>query len=209
MGISVLLFDDNDALRESISTLLNISDGVKSVTSFANAQNIASILSEVQADIILMDIDMPEVNGIDALKTIRKTNRDVPVIMLTVFDDNQWVFDAIKAGASGYVLKKDIATKLLTSIDEVLQGGAPMSPTVARMVVASLQSAGPSHHYNLTPREKDILTSLSKGNSFKLIAAGFDISVDTVRTHIKKIYEKLQVHSQTEAVSKAISEKLV
>jgi DNA-binding NarL/FixJ family response regulator len=130
--------------------------------------------------------------------------------MLTVFDDNRNVFDAICAGASGYLLKKHISTKLFDAIAEVQDGGAPMSPSIARMVIAAMQEkkqAGDT--YQLTPREKEILASLSKGNSYKLIASEFAISIDTVRTHIKKIYEKLQVHSQTEAVSKAINEKLV
>jgi DNA-binding NarL/FixJ family response regulator len=120
------------------------------------------------------------------------------------------VFDAICAGASGYLLKKHISTKLFDAIAEVQDGGAPMSPSIARMVIAAMQEkkqAGDT--YQLTPREKEILASLSKGNSYKLIASEFAISIDTVRTHIKKIYEKLQVHSQTEAVSKAINEKLV
>jgi DNA-binding NarL/FixJ family response regulator len=128
--------------------------------------------------------------------------------MLTVFDDNTHVLDAIRAGASGYLLKKHLSTRLFNSIDEVLSGGAPMSPTIARMVIASMQKPA-GNTYQLTPRENEILTLLSQGNSYKMIAAQSEISLDTVRTHIKKIYEKLQVHSQTEAVSKAINEKLV
>ena len=146
--------------------------------------------------------------GIEAVKKLRATGSAVPVIMLTVFDDNRNVFDAICAGASGYLLKKHISSRLFDALDEVLAGGAPMSPSIARMVIASMQPATPNP-YQLTPREKDVLKSLSRGNSYKLIAAEFDISVDTVRTHLKKIYEKLQVHSQTEAVSKAINERLV
>jgi DNA-binding NarL/FixJ family response regulator len=118
------------------------------------------------------------------------------------------VLDAIRAGASGYLLKKHLSTKLFDAIDEVLSGGAPMSPSIARLVIGSMQKSS-NNPYQLTPREKEILTSLSQGNSYKIIASQSDISLDTVRTHIKKIYEKLQVHSQTEAVSKAIHEKLV
>lgn len=128
--------------------------------------------------------------------------------MLTVFDDNTHVFEALQAGASGYLLKKHIAVKLFDAIQDVLQGGAPMSPSIARMVIQSMQQPI-AKDYQLTAREKEILSALSQGNSYKLIAAQFEISIDTVRTHIKKIYEKLQVHSQTEAVSKAINEKLV
>jgi DNA-binding NarL/FixJ family response regulator len=127
--------------------------------------------------------------------------------MLTVFDDTQHVFDAICAGASGYLLKNQLSSRLFDAMDEVLHGGAPMSPSIAFMVIASMQK--PIDSYHLTPREKEILTSLSAGNSYKLMAAAFSISVDTVRAHIKKIYEKLHVHSQTEAVSKALKERLV
>lgn len=208
MEISVLLFEDNDLLRESITSLLRLNDKIRSVVAYDNVRDVRNIVRSTAADVILMDIEMPGATGIEALEVIRNEKITAPVIMLTVFDDNQSVLDAIKGGASGYLLKKDISTKLVDAIVEVLNGGAPMSPTVARMVVASMQKSTVDP-YNLTPREKDILTSLSKGNSFKMIAAEFDISIDTVRTHIKKIYEKLHVHSQTEAVSKAISEKLV
>jgi DNA-binding NarL/FixJ family response regulator len=157
-----------------------------------------------------MDIDMPGMNGIDAVTKVRSTNKEIPILMLTVFDDNQHVFDAICAGASGYLLKKHISTKLFSAIEEVLEGGAPMSPSIARMVLSSMQTKFTvENSYQLTPKEKEVLTSLSRGNSYKMIASQFEISLDTVRSHIRKIYEKLHVHSQTEAVSKAINEKLV
>ncbi len=208
MEISVLLFEDNDLLRESITSLLHLDDRIGNVVAYENVRDVKTIIKNTPADVILMDIEMPGATGIEALDVIRKEKIRTPVIMLTVFDDNHSVLDAIRGGASGYLLKKDISAKLIDAIFEVLQGGAPMSPTVARMVIASMQKST-IDNYHLTPRETDILTSLSKGNSFKMIAAEFDISIDTVRTHIKKIYEKLHVHSQTEAVSKAISEKLV
>jgi DNA-binding NarL/FixJ family response regulator len=209
MALNVLLFEDNPLLRESISSLLGSKPGFRLAGAFENAQNVKEQVRRRRPDLVLMDIDMPGVTGIEAVRTIRTFNAKLPIIMLTVFDDNAHVLEAIRAGASGYLLKKHLPDRLFDSIDEVLAGGAPMSPTVARMVIASMQQKPTAHDYHLTAREKEILTSLSKGNSYKLIAAGFDISVDTVRTHIKKIYEKLHVHSQTEAVSKAINEKLV
>lgn len=208
MSLSILLYEDNDSLRESIASMLFLSERYRVGGSFSNVLTVVEDLKSYQPDVVLMDIDMPGMTGIEAVKKVRSTGLAVPIIMLTVFDDNRNVFDAICAGASGYILKKHISGKLFDALDEVLAGGAPMSPSIARMVVASMQPASPNP-YELTPREKDVLKSLSRGNSYKLIAAEFEISVDTVRTHLKKIYEKLHVHSQTEAVSKAINERLV
>jgi DNA-binding NarL/FixJ family response regulator len=208
MSVSILLYEDNDSLRESIASMLFLSDKYRVSGSFSNVLSVTDQVKSHQPDAVLMDIDMPGMTGIEAVKKVRAMGLSVPIIMLTVFDDNRNVFDAICAGASGYILKKHISAKLFDALDEVLAGGAPMSPSIARIVVASMQPASPNP-YQLTPREKEVLKSLAQGNSYKLIAAEFDISVDTVRTHLKKIYEKLQVHSQTEAVSKAINERLV
>lgn len=210
MKLTVLIYEDNPLLRESVSTMIQSNRELKLEAAFENVLNVEAEVKSYNPDFILMDIDMPGMSGIEAVKKIRKFNAQVPIVMLTVFDDNTHVFDALQAGASGYLLKKYISTKLFDAIQEVLDGGAPMSPSIARMVLASMQQKpAVENPYQLTAREKDILTSLSKGNSYKLIASEFAISIDTVRTHIKKIYEKLQVHSQTEAVSKAINEKLV
>ncbi len=208
MALSVLIFEDNPLLRDSISSLISLKEDLRLAGAFENVLSAKKHVTELKPDLILMDIDMPGMTGIEAVKQIRVFNHTVPIIMLTVFDDNLHVLDAIRAGASGYLLKKYLSTKLFDSIDDVLSGGAPMSPSIARMVIASMQKSI-ANPYQLTPREKEILTLLSQGNSYKIIAAQSEISLDTVRTHIKKIYEKLQVHSQTEAVSKAINEKLV
>jgi DNA-binding NarL/FixJ family response regulator len=158
-----------------------------------------------------MDIDLPEVSGIDAVKRIRQFNREVQILMITVFDDNTHVYEALYAGANGYLLKKYISDKLVQAIQEVLHGGAPISPAIARMIINNMQQSAAisDKDYQLTNREKEILQLLSKGNSFKLIAAELSISLDTVRTHIKRIYDKLHVRSQIEAVSKALNERLV
>jgi DNA-binding NarL/FixJ family response regulator len=153
---------------------------------------------------------MPGRNGIEAVKIIRKFNNKVHIIMLTVFDDNDHVYDAICAGASGYLLKKYISDKLVIAISEVMNGEAPMSPGIARMVIQRIQhKPNAAQAYALTEREKEILSNLAKGSSYKIISADLAISIDTVRTHIKHIYEKLQVHSQGEAIYKAINEGLV
>ncbi len=208
MAFSVLIYEDNDLLRESISSMVQLDVRFRVAGAFNNVSMAEEQIKEINPDIVLMDIDMPGRTGIDAVKGIRAAGARMPVLMLTVFDDTSHVFDAICAGASGYLLKKHLSVKLFEAMDEVLNGGAQMSPTIAYMVIASMQKPA-LNPYNLTTREKEILTSLSRGNSYKLMAADYAISIDTVRAHIKKIYEKLQVHSQTEAVSKALKERLV
>lgn len=209
MPLSVLLFEDNDLLRESMGSMIQLDQRYVVAGAFSNVLAAEKQVNEIKPDIVLMDIDMPGRTGIEAVKQIRAAGGDMPILMLTVFDDTQHVFDAICAGASGYLLKKHLSVKLFDALDEVLTGGAPMSPSIAHMVIASMQRPAQANPYQLTPREKEILSSLSKGNSYKMMATEFSITLDTVRAHIKKVYEKLQVHSQTEAVSKALNEKLV
>jgi DNA-binding NarL/FixJ family response regulator len=210
MPHAILLYEDNQLLSESIQSMLRLNSNLNVLGAYDNPMQVNSHLESKKPDLLLMDIDMPGMTGIEAVAKVRAVDKDIPILMLTVFDDNQHVFDAICAGASGYLLKKHISAKLFSAIEEVMAGGAPMSPSIARMVLASMQQrAMPENPYQLTPKEKEVLTSLSKGNSYKLIGVEFEISLDTVRSHIRKIYEKLHVHSQTEAVSKAINEKLV
>ena len=209
MPLSVLLYEDDELLRSSLKSMISLNEGFQCLAAFGIVLEAVDQIQQYGPDLVFMDIDMPEMTGIEALKKVRQSNPDLPIIMLTVFDDNTHVLDSIFAGASGYLLKKHISTRLFDAIEEVLAGGAPMSPSIARMVIDSMRQKPAENNYKLTSREKEILTSLSQGNSYKMIAAEFDISLDTVRTHIKKIYEKLQVHSQTEAVSKAINEGLV
>ena len=210
MTHSILLYEDNLQLSDSIQSMLRLNEHIRLLGAYENPVEVKTHLEALKPDLLIMDIDMPGMNGIEAVKRVRGVNKDLPILMLTVFDDNQHVFDAICAGASGYLLKKHISSKLFSAIEEVLADGSPMSPSIARMVLTSMQQkSAPVDPYQLTPKEKEVLTSLSKGNSYKLIASEVQISIDTVRSHIRKIYEKLQVHSQTEAVSKAIKEKLV
>lgn len=211
MSVRIIIYEDNANLRESLSNLLALTEEYKVVASFPDCLQVTKDVKELQPDVILMDIDLPEVNGIEAVRRIRLFDNNVQIIMLTVFDDNTHVYEALYAGANGYLLKKYVSDKLIHSIHEVLQGGAPMSPSIARMIISNMQQPMqlPNKDYQLTNREKEILQLLSKGNSFKLIAAELNISLDTVRTHIKHIYDKLHVRSQIEAVSKAINEKLV
>ena len=211
MQTGVIIFEDDDDLRESLSGLVMYSRNLLLLGAFPNAQNAVTAVQENRPDVVIMDIDMPGVSGIDAVKAIRSVNGDVQVLMLTVFDDNNHVYGAICAGASGYLLKKFISGKLLESIDEIMQGQVPMSPGLARMVIRNLQSlpSETASAYHLSDREKDTLRSLAEGNSYKMIAAALSVSTDTVRTYIKRIYKKLQVHSQVEAIRKANGERLI
>lgn len=210
MPARVLIYEDNNDLREGLSYVIKGTNGFELCGAFGDCLDVVTHLHVLCPDVILMDIEMPGMNGIEGVKQIRKINHDVKIIMLTIFDDQEHVFNALCAGASGYLLKKSSPSKMVDSINEVMDGGAPMSPHIATMVLQLFsQYRAPQNDYNLSDREKQILASLSTGNSFKLIAAELGISLETVRTHIKRIYEKLQVHSQTEAVSKALKENLV
>jgi DNA-binding NarL/FixJ family response regulator len=160
---------------------------------------------------VLMDIDMPVVNGLQGLAIVRKHFPEVHVLMLTVFDDNEHIFEAICAGAVGYLLKRTQPARLIEAIQDAHRGGAPMTSSIARKVLTMFAKSNQKsdNQRNLTDREQEILALLVAGNSYKMIAAALRISIDTVRSHIKNIYEKLHVHSQTEAVAKAIREKLI
>ncbi|MBS1487989.1 MAG: response regulator transcription factor [Bacteroidetes bacterium] len=210
MITSVLIYEDNELLRESLGSMLSANQQYKVAGAFGNVLQVLDQLKEYKPHLVLMDIDMPGLSGIDAVSKIRAAGWKTPILMLTVFDDNRHVFDAICAGASGYLLKKHLSSKLFNALEELLGGGAPMSPSIAGMVIQSMHKRPAQNNpYGLTTRETEMLTSLSKGNSYKLVAAELTISIDTVRSHIKNVYEKLQVHSQAEAVAKAIGEKLV
>ena len=211
MAVQILVYDDSDVIRESLRTLLFEEPGFEVIAMLANAETVETDISQLKPDVVLMDIDMPEVNGVEAVKRIRKLNPQLPIIMLTVFDDNENIFKAIYAGASGYILKRYVTIEIVAAIHNVLTGGAPMTGTVAKKVLQMLPVAISVEEENqvLTVKEKDILQLLVNGYSYKMIASEISISIDTVRFHIKKIYDKLHVHSSVGAVSKAIKDKII
>ena len=211
MPVKVLIYDDNIALRNSMKVLLSDEPDFEVAAALPNAATIAADLETFHPDVVLMDIDMPEVNGVEAVRAIRKINAQLPVIMLTVFDDNENIFAAICAGASGYILKRYATEEIPSAIRNVLTGGAPMTGTVARKVLQMVPQAKNEQQEkaDLSKKETAILQFLVNGYSYKMIAAEVGISIDTVRFHIKKIYDKLHVHSATEAVSKALKDKLL
>lgn len=209
--IKVLLYEDNPQLREGLTMLISGSDGFEVLAAFKNCDNAVGEVTAFAPDVVLMDIDMPGTNGIEGLKKIRAVNDTVKILMLTVFDDNRNVFQAISSGANGYILKKTPPARLLEYIAEAATGGAPMTASVATQVLKMFagMNSERGETYNLSDREKGVLQLLVDGYSYKMIAAEMFIAIDTVRSHIKKIYEKLHVNSKSEAVAKAFKDKIV
>jgi DNA-binding NarL/FixJ family response regulator len=211
MLIKIVIYEDNTDLREGLGVLFRGTEGFELIGAFPNCEFVEQEIGKLMPDIVLMDIDMPVANGIHGLKIIKEKFPQVNVLMLTVFEDNEHIFEAICSGAVGYMLKRTPPAKLLDAIQDATTGGAPMTSSIARKVLQMLppQKRVSDNSHNLTEREREILNLLVKGNSYKMIADQCCISMDTVRSHMKKIYEKLHVHSQTEAVAKAIHNQIV
>lgn len=215
MSLRIAIFDDNKNIRESIKMLLDTEPDFQVVGSYSHVLDCVQDVKESKPDIILMDIEMPGMTGIEAVKAIKKDFPQVQILMQTVFEDDDRVFDSICSGASGYILKNHLNTKLVDAIKELQFGGSPMSPSVARKVLTKMQSISSvikpeeAPDYHLTSREKEVLTCLVNGLSYKMIASDLNISYETVRSHVKKIYEKLHVASLTEVVAKAINQRIV
>lgn len=208
--IKVVLFEDNPQLREGLAMLIGGTEGYEVLATYKDCSNLVNDLNRHQPDVVLMDIDMPGMNGIEALKLLRQHFPDIKVLMLTVFDDNKNIFESLKSGANGYILKKTQPAKLLEYINDAYNGGAPMTASVATQVLnmfTKLESYSKTD-YNLSEREKQVLQLLVNGYSYKMIASEMFIAIDTVRSHIKKIYEKLHVNSKSEAVATAFRNKL-
>ena len=210
--IRVAVFEDNEQLRESLGQFIDNEGSLNCTGTFADANHIERKIEKSRPDVIIMDIDLPGMNGIDAVKIIHEKFPSIRVLMQTVFDDNDKIFAAIRAGASGYILKKATPAKIIEAIRETYNGGAPMTPSIAEKVLNMFRiqtQQTQAEKIDLSDREKEILTLLVKGQSYKMIAADCFISYDTVNSHIKNIYEKLHVHSKSEAVVKAINQKLI
>jgi DNA-binding NarL/FixJ family response regulator len=208
--IRVLIYDDSEATRTSLDALIGLSEGFVSVGSFSDALNVAAQIAELKPDVVLMDINMPGISGIDATRLIKSVHPEIKVLIQTAFDSDENVFGSLKAGAEGYLLKSASSDKILKGIEDVYLGGAIMTPSIALKVMRFFQPiAKPSNTYNLTNRERTVLELLSDGLSYKMIAAKMEISYFTVNAHIRKIYEKLQVNSSAEAVSLALKSGIV
>lgn len=211
--IRVIIFDDNKDRRDSLEMLIGLHPRMICVATFENCRHLHDAIRNSQPDVVLMDIDMPGMSGIEAVKEIRKVWPSLHILMQTVFEDEARITASISAGADGYILKKVSPEKLIEGILDVMEGGAPMTPSVARYVLRMFQSQPEKSTSRttdfLSPREKEILSHLVNGLSYKMIAAECGISIFTVNAHIRKIYEKMQVHSVAEAVSKALRDGVV
>ncbi len=207
--IKVHLFEDNPELRSSLSALIGGTDGFALLGAHPDCTNAVFVLQNNIPDVVIMDIDMPGMSGLDGLKQIKNKFPEVNVLMLTVFDDDENVFKAVQQGATGYLLKKTSPAKILEAITEAKDGGAPMTPSVARKVLGFFHKSKSGNDFDLTARERDVLSLFVDGFSYKMAAEELGISVFTIQDYVKSIYRKLHVHSLPAAVAKAIHNKVV
>lgn len=206
--IKVAIVEDVKDIREGLQMLINGNEGLSCSESFATAEDAIEKLPKILPDVVLMDIHLPGINGIEAVKHLKIKFPYIQFIMSTIYEDDESIFESLKAGATGYLLKKTPPAKIIEAITEVYNGGSPMSIQIARKVITAFQKKNPvDESQDLTPREKEILKALSKGLRYKEIAAEMKVSMDTVRTHVRHIYEKLHVQSRMDAVNKVYGSK--
>jgi len=209
--ISVIIFEDNKHLRESLHLLISSSAQFECIAAFADTRNILPNISKLMPDIVIMDIEMPGMNGIDATRLVKQKFPELPILILTVFNDSERIFQSLKAGGNGYLLKNSSPDEILNAMMEVYHGGSALSPAVARKLVQFFQAGAVEapNDYHLTPKEKELLHFLVDGKSYKMIADAMQVSLETVKSHVKNVYRKLHVSSNSEAVAKAIKQRIV
>jgi len=204
MHITVSIVEDNEQLRNTLARVLNRAEGFRCISHYGNAEDALKSLPQERPEVVLMDINLPGMNGVECVRQLKQTLPQTQIVMLTVYEDTENIFNALAAGAAGYLLKRTKTPELLEAIQEVRGGGSPMTTHIARKVTQSFQKAGPSPQAaeNLSEREQQVLDCLSQGFLYKEIAEKLGISYETVHTYIRRIYEKLQVRTRTEAVAK-------
>ena len=204
MPINISIVEDNDKLRGTLAKVIGRAEGFRFVSDYANAEDALAGLPKIKPDVVLMDINLPGMNGVECVRKLKAVMPQTQVMMLTVYEDTENIFNALAAGASGYMLKRTSSKELLEAIQELHRGGSPMTMHIARKVVQSLQKSAPAElpGESLSEREQQVLDLLSRGLIYKEIAEKLGISYETVHTYIRRIYEKLQVRTRTEAVAK-------
>ncbi len=207
--IKVLIVEDNKYMREGWQTFIDYDKDLVVLDSFVSCEDALASKELKKADVIIMDIGLPGMSGIEGVKAVKALHPDVHIIMATVHDDNEHIFDAIKAGAVGYLMKKVTPDELVAAIKDANEGGSPITPNIARKIIAKMHAPVLPDDERLTERELEILQELATGKSYAAIGKSIFLSVDGVRHHIRKIYQKLQVNSRTEAVSKGILKRLI
>jgi len=207
----IAIIEDERELREGLRSLVNLTEHFSCAESFGSMETALHRLNANDFDLVLTDIGLPKMTGIEGIRILRQKLPDIPILVLTVHDENEKIFEALCAGANGYILKSTPPAQIINALNEVIAGGAPMSPDVARRVVTLFRKFAPPQisDYNLTAQEKNILQMLIEGHHYKTAARELDISIHTVSFHLRNIYAKLHVHSKTEAVAKALRENLV
>jgi DNA-binding NarL/FixJ family response regulator len=202
--ITISLVEDNHQLRGTLARLLDCAEGFSCVSQYANAEDALAGLPKDKPDVVLMDINLPGMNGVECVRRLKQIAPEIAAVMLTAYEDTENIFNALAAGATGYLLKRAPRAELLDAIREVRRGGSPMTTHIARKVVQSFQKAAPAEQTGeaLSAREQEVLDHLSQGFLYKEIAEKMGISYETVHTYIRRIYEKLQVRTRTEAVAK-------
>jgi DNA-binding NarL/FixJ family response regulator len=206
MSIRVALVEDNDDLRTSMKSLLKRSARLRVVADYSDAESAPADLVRHKPDVVLMDVKLPRMDGVECARLLKSLLPTVLIIMLTIHDDNDSLFNSVLAGADGFLLKDTVPSRLVEAIEEVCQGGSPMTPQIARRIVQRFRKTGsePANVENLTPREREVLEQLALGNRYKEISDKLGISLDGIRFHIRGVYNKLQVHSRIEAVLKFV-----
>jgi DNA-binding NarL/FixJ family response regulator len=204
MPIKVAIVDDDEGIRASLATLIRRAPALKLIGDYPNAETALKDIPRRAPDVVLMDINLPGMNGVECVRQLKSTAPGVEFLMLTVYEDSDSLFNSLKAGASGYLLKRTASARLLEAIRDVYEGGSPMTPQLARRVVQYFSKAASSESpvSHLTPGEREFLDQLANGYAYKEIADRMKISIDTVRSYVRTVYEKLHVHSRTEAVVK-------
>ena len=209
MSISLIIFEDNNNLRESLICLFECDERYNLLGGYGDCNTAVDIVCTHKPDVVLMDIDMPGMSGVEGVRQVKEVRPETAVVMYTVFENDEKLFDCLCAGANGYLLKKTTPAKLFDAIEEVVEGGAPMSPSIARKVLNSFNQKRHTGQYHLSQREIEVLQLLVKGHSTKIIGSMLFVSFETVRSHLKNIYNKLHVNCGKEAIAKVLTERII